>query len=295
MTGSRPSEGRLYFLLFVMLFFWSLNYVIGKFALREFPPLLLACLRTTFSGLFVLPIYLLRRRAAPREWKWTELRGLLVLGVAGLVLNQVLFVIGLSWTSVAHASIVVVLMPVMVLLFSVFLNQEHFTAGKVLGILVAAAGVIVLQLSKDQASGATIYGDLCIFLSGIALAAFTVKSKQIANRYDSLTINSVAYVGGAVALAPTTLLLSLGFDYKRPTATGWASLVYMAAFAGVLSYLIYNYALQYIPASRVSAFSYLQPLGATLFAVFMLGELITTSLVIGGILVLAGVFITERV
>jgi len=294
-TGARPSEGRLYFLLFLMLVFWSLNYVIGKFALREFPPLLLACLRTTFSGLFVLPIYLARRKGVRGDWKWPELRGLLVLGVAGLVLNQVLFVIGLSWTSVAHASIVVVLMPVMVLLFSVFLGQEHFTIGKTLGIIVAAAGVLVLQLSKDQSSGATIYGDLFIFMSGIALAAYTVKSKQLANRYDTLTINSIAYVGGALALAPTTLWLSFGFNFTRASALGWASLAYMSAFAGVLSYLIYNYALQYIPASRVSAFSYLQPLGATLFAVFLLGELITASLVIGGILVLAGVFITERV
>lgn len=295
MSGTRPSEGRLYSLLLLMVALWSLNYAIGKVALREFPALLLACLRTTISGLVVLPIYLSHRKAWARQWKWSELRGLLVLGVAGLVLNQVLFVVGLSWTSVGHASIVVVLMPVMVLLFSVFVGLEHFTAGKLLGILIAAAGVIVLQAAKDQGSGATIYGDLFIFLSGIALAAFTVKSKQISSRYDSLTINSVAYIGGAVALVPTTIWLSLGFDYKRPSAIAWASLFYMAAFAGVFSYLIYNYALQYIPASRVSAFSYLQPLGATVFAVFLLGELITASLVIGGILVLAGVFITERV
>lgn len=293
MTASRPSDGRLYFLLVVMLVFWSLNYVIGKFALRDFPPLLLACLRTTISGLVVLPVYLSHR--GKKDWNWTELRGLLVLGVAGLVLNQILFVIGLSLTSVAHASLVIILMPVWVLLFSVFLGQEHFTIGKILGIVVAAMGVLVLQLSKEQRSGATIYGDLFIFLSGIALAAFTVKSKQIAHRYDSLTINSIAYIGGAIALAPTTVWLSAGFDFTHPSGIGWASLFYMAAFAGVLSYLIYNYALQYIPASRVSAFSYLQPLGATIFAIFLLGELITASLVIGGILVLAGVFITERV
>jgi drug/metabolite transporter (DMT)-like permease len=58
--------------------------------------------------------------------------------------------------------------------------------------------------------------------------------------------------------------------------------------------LIYNYALTYMPASRASAASYLQPLGATLLAVVLLGESLTTALAIGGILVLTGVFVTER-
>ena len=294
MTGTRPSEGRLYLLLVVMVILWSLNYVIGKFALREFPAMLIACLRTTISGLFILPLYLARRKGADRDWKWSELRGLLLLGIVGLVMNQTLFVVGLSLTSVAHASIVVVLMPVMVLLFSVFLGLEHFTAAKILGITIAASGVLILQLSKNQGSGATLLGDLVTFSSGVALAAFTVKSKQVANRYDSLTINAVGYVGGTLALAPSTLWLASRFDFKQTSVIGWASLCYMAAFAGVLSYLIYNYALQYIPASRVSAFSYLQPLGATMFAVLLLGELVSVRLLISGILVLAGVFITER-
>jgi drug/metabolite transporter (DMT)-like permease len=68
----------------------------------------------------------------------------------------------------------------------------------------------------------------------------------------------------------------------------------MAMFSSVLAYLIYNYALTYMPASRASAASYLQPLGATLLAVVLLGESVTTALAIGGMLVLTGVFVTER-
>ena len=68
----------------------------------------------------------------------------------------------------------------------------------------------------------------------------------------------------------------------------------MAVFAGVLAYLIYYYALQHIPASRVSAVSYLQPLGATVLAELLLGEIVTATLLIGGILVLTGVYVTER-
>jgi drug/metabolite transporter (DMT)-like permease len=68
----------------------------------------------------------------------------------------------------------------------------------------------------------------------------------------------------------------------------------MAIFPSVLGYLIYCYALTKMPASRVSAFSYLQPLLATILAVPMLGEPVSGSLAGGGALILAGVYVTER-
>jgi drug/metabolite transporter (DMT)-like permease len=180
-----------------------------------------------------------------------------------------------------------------VLVFSAVIGQERITTKKALGVATAAAGVVLLQFSKDTGTGA-LFGDFCIFLSGFALAFFTVRGKQKAKMYTPLTINTLAYGGGTLALAPTTIWLSIHFSYSHTTALGWWSLVYMAVFAGVLAYLIYYYALQHIAASRVSAVSYLQPLGATVLAVFLLGEVITPTLVIGGILVLTGVFLAER-
>ncbi len=294
MSGQRPSDARLYFLLFVMLLIWSVNYVIGKVALREFPPLPLAALRTTFSGAFILPVYWWNHRGESREWRWREVASLLALGLFGVVLNQVFFVIGLARTSVGHAAIVIALMPLLVLLLAAYLGQERITLRKMVGMLIAVAGVAVLQLSKPPGSGATLLGDFCIFLCSLAFAIFAVKSKQYTKQYGALTINSIAYAGGALVLLPSTSFLAFHFDFSRPRAAARWSLVYRAVFGGVLAYLIYYYALIYIPASRVSAFSYLQPLGATLLAVPLLGELISTTLVIGGILVLTGVYVTER-
>jgi drug/metabolite transporter (DMT)-like permease len=91
-----------------------------------------------------------------------------------------------------------------------------------------------------------------------------------------------------------TLWYAAGFDFGRVTPGGWASLVYMAAFPSVVSYLIYYWALTHVTASRVAAFSYLQPLLATLLGVALLDEKVTGWLIAGGALVLAGVFVTER-
>lgn len=294
MSEARPSEARLYSLLGLMLLFWSLNYIIGKVALREFPPVLLTCWRTTFAGAFILPIYLWRESGKRPACTGQELGGLLLLGIFGVVANQLFFVVGLAWTSVAHASIVVTLMPILVLLLAALLGQERITARKVVGMVIAATGVGVLQLEKGGGSGATLLGDFFVFMSGVALAIFTVRSKQVGKRFGSLAINSVAYIGGALAMAPFTVWLSLRYGLARASAAAWWSVAYMALFSSVIAYLIYNYALTYMPASRASAVSYLQPLGATLLAVLLLGESVTTAVAIGGMLVLTGVFVTER-
>jgi drug/metabolite transporter (DMT)-like permease len=294
-SEGRPSKARLYFLLSLMLLFWSLNFTIGKVALREFPSMLLVGIRTSFAAAFTLPIYFWQNRGKREVWKnTTDFWWLLTLGIFGVILNQLFYVVGLSLTSVAHAAIIVTLTPVTVLIFAALLKQEHFTLLKALGMTIAASGVLVIQLSKDQASGATPLGDGFCFLSVLGFAMFTVKSKQFTQRHSGLTAITVAYVGGAIALAPVTVWMGSRFDLARVSAAAWLSLIYMAVFSAVIAYLIYYYALTYLPASRVSAVSYLQPVVATLFAVIVLGERISTVLIIGGILVLTGVVITER-
>ncbi|MGH9795027.1 MAG: DMT family transporter [Candidatus Acidiferrales bacterium] len=82
--------------------------------------------------------------------------------------------------------------------------------------------------------------------------------------------------------------------YWRAVAwQGWAGLAFMAAFASVIAYLIYFWALKHVAASRLAAFSYLLPLIATLLSIALLDEPVTRYLLIGGALVMAGVYLAE--
>src|SRR5258708_38080598 len=158
-----------------MLAFWSFNYVGGKVALREFSPLFLAGLRTAIGGLIMWPVYLLQKPANKRGvWKWRDLRTLMLLGLCGVVLNQMFFVVGLARTSVAHAAITIALTPMLVLLMAVGVGQEHLKAFKAAGMLIALAGVVVLQLGKKSGTSATALGDFLVFLAPLTFAIFTV-------------------------------------------------------------------------------------------------------------------------
>jgi drug/metabolite transporter (DMT)-like permease len=292
-ASSAPSHARLYSLLVLMVALWSLNFVIGKIALREFPPLLLAAVRTAIAGIVIIPVFLLRNRRRSIRWTARDIASLLVLGVLGIALNQVFFVMGLSHTSVAHSAIVIAMMPVLVLLMAAIRGQETLTWRKVSGLAVAISGAVVLQAARHGGE-ASIVGDIYTLLCGVVFAAYTVFGKSVLTKYDTVTMNTFAYVGGALALTPV-ILWSLGrFNFTSVSPAAWLSVGYMAIFSSVISYLIYSYALSHIAASRVSAFSYLQPLGATLLAIPILGEHVTAPLLIGGALTLAGVYTTER-
>jgi drug/metabolite transporter (DMT)-like permease len=281
-----------------MVSLWSLNFVIGKIALREFPPLLLAAVRTAIAGIVIIPIFVLRNRRRDIRWTARDIALLLVLGVLGIALNQVFFVMGLSHTSVAHSAIVISMMPVLVLLMAAIRGQEKLTWRKAAGLGVAIAGVVVLQTMRHGGE-ASITGDIYTLLCGVVFAAYTVFGKSVLARHDTVTMNTFAYLGGALALSPVILWNLLPwnnarFDFASVSTVAWLSVGYMAVFSSVVSYLIYSYALSHIAASRVSAFSYLQPLGATLLAIPILGEHVTAPLLIGGALTLAGVYTTER-
>jgi drug/metabolite transporter (DMT)-like permease len=286
----------LYGLIFLMIFFWSANYVVGKVALREVPPLLLSGIRVTLAGAIMLPVY---RFAGPKLQPALRLRelGLLaVLGVFGVVLNQLFFVVGLGRTTVAHASIIVSLGPMLVLLIACSMKLEKLTARKLAGMAIAFGGVAMLKIFQDSrtAAHATWFGDMFVFLSTLSFALFTVFGKPVTRRYSSTTVNTVAYVSGALVMAPLTVWQASLFPLSRITPLAWLCAFYMALFPSVAAYMIYYYALTHIAASRVASFSYIQPVFATLMAVLILDERLTVPVVAAGLTILAGVYITER-
>ena len=96
-------------------------------------------------------------------------------------------------------------------------------------------------------------------LAAFCFSLYTVFSKEVTRRHDSLTVNALGYVAGALAGAPLLAQQSIGFDYAGVAGAGWLALAYMTLLASIACYLIFYYALDHLPASRLAAFSYLQP------------------------------------
>lgn len=287
----RPSRTKLFFLLSLMVSIWALNFIVAKSVARQMPLITMAALRTVIAGVCVIPVYLLKGEG---RWTRADLPLMLVLGLCGVALNQAFFVVGLAMTSVAHAAIVSALGPVQVLLIAAMRGQERLTAGKLGGLAVAFTGVGVLQLAKSGHSGASLRGDLFVYASTLLFACFSVFGKAPSRRIGAFTMTSIAYMGSGLAMIPVVAITGKDLNWSALPWGVWAGLLYMAAFSSVIAYLIYNYALTWVQASRVAAFCYAQPILAALLGWLILGEALTALVVVSAALVLAGVMLVER-
>jgi drug/metabolite transporter (DMT)-like permease len=296
LTAEQPPVPRsLWALLGLMIVLWSANFVVAKYVVMHIPPLFTGGLRMTLAALFILPVYFWEgRKIRAHRWTRADLPTLIGIGMLGLAGNQVCFLVGIKRTSVAHGSILFALTPVLVLLIASALKHERITGRKTLGMLVAAAGALALQVTPDDSRQASLSGDMLILGATLAFALFTVFGRSASARLGSITVNTFGYVSCAAALAPVTIWEAWRIDLTTVPLGAWTGLLYMALFPSVVCYTIYYYALTYMAASRVAALTYLEPFLATLLAAAWLGENVTYAVLAGGALVLAGVWMTER-
>jgi len=296
-VSSHPNRALLYTLIALMQVFWSANFLVGKAALREFPAPLLASLRVVLAGLIILPvilpIYAARTRGAGATVR-RDLPMFALLALVGVAVNQFCFVIGLGLTSVAHSALIIGMAPIWVLLLGAWRGLERITARKLAGMLVALAGVAVLNLERASGPGPTVAGDLITAVAGICFAIYTIRGKEIQHRHGTFTVNAITFALGGLFLLPVAVWQGSTFRFAEVSAAGWMGALYMAVFPSLACYLIFYYALGYISPVRLSTLAYLQPVVATLGGALLLGERVSAALLAGGAIILGGVYLTER-
>lgn len=275
--------------MFLVTLLWSFNFITSKVALRQWPPVLLTGCRTALALLICLPLYW---RERPHNWDWPLFWRFFGLGTLGMAANQLFFAMGVKRTSVAHGALIVGLTPLLVYALSCMVGQERFRPRKTIGMFIALAGIGVLQAKTSGSS--SLSGDALVLLGCVCFTVFTVFSKPLSGTLSPIGTVTLNFTGAVVFLAPGTLVLAKDFPFRQLLPVSWLCLLFMAAVPSVLCFLIYYRVLKQMPASKLTTFTYLQPVLASTMAIPMLGEQMSFSLLTGGLMILLGVFLTER-
>lgn len=279
--------------LIAVLFAWSINYIVGKITLTHFNALTLASFRLQISALVLLSLYFSRRNRTPlnRCDLWT----FAYLGFFGYAINQGGFVTGLSLTTSEHSVIIVALGPILILAMARAMGLETLTPGKVFGMLISFSGVIVLETdSGSPLHSPLLLGDLISLAGTLGYSIYTVLAKRVAGTYDTISINAFSATVGAIVWLPVALRQGSRLNWAGVGLPGWAGLLYMVLFSSVGGYLLFYWLLRHMEASRVVVVNYFQPVVVVLLSIPLLAERPTTRLLVSGVLVLLGVYLTEH-
>lgn len=294
-SHSSNTHRLMHFSMLVAVSCWAANMVAIKEALLGFGPLALAVVRAIAAALVFATLFLfLRDRSLLRLTRRQWLRFILI-AFCGITLNQILFIEGVAHTSVPHAALIVAIEPVMVLVLSVLMRLEALTVLKFMGMAISFSGVVLLTYAKTaHGNHAGLLGDVILMGQVVVFAYYTIMMKDVAEQYDVVTLNTLLFGLGALMMIPFGADAVTHIHWSHIPARSVLGLAFMIFFSSVIGYLLFAYALKGLTASRVAAFNYVEPVIATGLGIWLLHDRVGLWGIVGGALILLGVYFTER-
>ncbi len=275
---------------------WGASFVATKVALRDLGPYSIIWGRFAVGVLVLVTVLFFRRNwAVPAK---RDLFFFALLGFLCVPFHQFLQTVGLETAQASTSGWIIATTPVFIALLGRFVLGEKLGMGRTMGILLAAAGVLVVVSGGSPSSWMNMrfgtVGDLLMLVSAVNWAVFSVLSRKALSRYSGALM--MTWVMGLGWLMATPMLLdgSGPTEYVHLSAAGSGALLFLGVCCTGLAYVFWYDALQGMEASRVGAFMYLEPPAAVVVASLVLGEPVTPAAVTGGILILFGVWMVNR-
>jgi drug/metabolite transporter (DMT)-like permease len=275
---------------------WGVSFVATKIALLDVSPATLIFSR--FALAVVVLGLLLRLRSQPFLPPRGSWPALVLMGFVGVFVHQMLQAHGLARTTATRTGWLIGLIPIWSAVLAALVLGERFGPRKLLGLVLGAAGAVVIvtrgELSTDALALPTTTGDLLILASTLNWAIYTVIGRAALARLGSLRATAASVVAGWLMLAPPFFAAGGWHELTRVSAPGVAAIVFLGVGCSGLGYLLWYAALERIETSQVAAFLYVEPLVTLVAAALLLHEPVTLATCVGGLLVLAGVATIQK-
>jgi drug/metabolite transporter (DMT)-like permease len=257
-------------LLAVQLIFGSWP-IAAKIALRALPSTGLVAFRV--GGATIAFLFLQRALGRVVIKDKRDYARIFLYSLLGVILNQLLFVKGLSMTTVIDATLLGTTIPIFALIISVVLGYDNFSLLKTTGVLLAAFGVIYLvNPARATFSGDATFGNFLIVLNSLCYGAYIAISKDMFKRYGALTVITWVFIFGSFLTIPLGALTTSREAVLSAGMSVWLAVLYIILVPTVGAYYLNAWALARVAPSTVAVYIYLQPLIAFMLAPWILHE-----------------------
>jgi drug/metabolite transporter (DMT)-like permease len=285
-----PTTSQLTLVLSAGILAVSLSAIFIRLA--DAPGVVVALYRMLLASLLLAPLSARALRKTPlsaRTFRYAGLAGVF------LGLHFATWITSLSYTTVAASTTLVATTPIWVALFAwIFLKlPPPFTV--LLGVLLAVLGAALIGFGDldSDAGSAPLIGYALALAGAVSAAAYLLLGRSAQRQGLGLQAYiGVAYGVAAVVLLPLPLLFGLSYTAYSAATFGW--ILGLALVPQLIGHTAYNYAMKHLDPTLVATAILLEPVGASLLALAIFGEVPTWLTLIGALILLSGVAITTR-
>ncbi|WP_207434604.1 DMT family transporter [Sabulibacter ruber] len=279
--------------LFLVALIYGANYSIAKEIMPDYvQPFGLIVIRVVSAVLVfgAISVFVVKEKIQSKT-DWVRI---VLCGLFGITLNQLSFFSGLNLTSPINASLIQTVSPVVVVLLSSYLLKERIKVFRMVGILIAGLGAMMLISGKAGNTQGNILGDILMLVNAACFGAFLVLVKPLMQRYNPITVVSRVFLVGSVGVIPFGMAQVIQPEYATFPASIWGAVAFVVICMTILAYLLNVWAMKYASPALVGVYIYLQPVFAILIAVGLGKDVFTWQKALYAAMIFGGVYLVSK-
>lgn len=275
---------------------WGASFIATKIALQDVSPATVVWLRFAMGIILLGAFVKIRKEFLLQPPK--VLGYFALLGFIGITLHQWLQSNGLTTAQASTSAWIVSTAPIFIAILGWLLLKEKLRWDQIAGILFATVGVLLVvsrgNLNSIFKGSFGTPGDLLVLISSPNWAVYSVLSRKGLKEHSASLLTFYVITLGWLFSTPLFFARSGIGEMHKLTLSGWTAIGFLGIFCSGLAYIYWNDALKLIPASQVGALLYIEPLFAVAVAAAIIGESITLGALLGGSIILLGVWMVTR-
>lgn len=291
-----PCSSVVYVKLVLTALFWGATFIAGRHVSQHLDPFTIAFLRFATASALLLSLTRRKEGRFPRL-TWSQVALVALLGITGVFIYNTLFFKGLRLIEASRASLIVATCPAFIAVASALFLREKLRLMQAVGIPLSVLGAAVVISRGDLhgiLAGGVGRGELMILGCVLSWAAYSLIGKTVMRRLSPLVAVSYSSAFGALVLLVPAVMEGPAKNLGHASLTDWAAITYLAVFGTVLGFVWFYEGVRFIGATRAGLFINFVPISAVALGALVLREPVTWSLGIGAVLVLSGVYLTNR-
>ncbi len=280
---------------FVATIIYGANYSVAKAVMPIFvKPFGFILLRVTGALiLFWIASLFIKKEKIDRK----DFLIIFLAGLFGAGLNMLTFFKGLNLTTPINASVITVMVPIIVFIITLLFLKEKIIKHRVIGVIIGLVGALVLIIyGKSSAENAPniFLGNIFVFFNAIFYSLYLIVVKKLIGKYHPLTFVKWIYFCGFLIVLPFGFNEFLDVQWNTMPMNIWYSITFVVLGTTFLTYSLNIFALTQLKPTTVSAFIYLQPVIATIFALLLKIDSLNPVKIIATIFIFIGVYLVSK-